>query len=262
MEEIQTNQNNTINVNTRSINDDTQNIINVKTSSINDDKYRLIKEFKEFLSLKPSDKIIVEQVPIKRYNQTTTLIDNVYIMGLACSIGDDNFIMLDDKIIHINCHRFKLFNRDLILSYKNKSCVGISYEEACKMAEKLINEHDIITIPLKENFDIDKNDGNIIPRDQNSKYNKKNVSVVMFIGSNEGSFHWQNFIWNNFRVIKKVIYNSAELLLPIRVGYYHRDKNCNICDDEPHFDYHEEMTREIDEKCLLLYASLVYKNDN
>jgi hypothetical protein len=58
------------------------------------------------------------------------------------------------------------------------------------------------------------------------------------------------------------MYMSVEILIPIRVGYYNRDKNCNICDDEPHFDYHEEMTREIDDKCLLLYASLVYKDDN
>jgi hypothetical protein len=36
------------------------------------------------------------------------------------SINDDNFIILDDKIIHINCHRFKLFNRDQNSKYNKK----------------------------------------------------------------------------------------------------------------------------------------------
>ena len=54
---------------------------------------------------------------------------------------------------------------------------------------------------------------------------------------------------------------GVEMKLPIRVGYYNRDKDCNIYDDQPFFDYHEEMTRHEDDKCLLLYASLVYKSE-
>jgi len=236
--------------------------INFQPNLINDDKQRIVEEFKLFLSLKPSDKIFIEQIPCKRNNNNNNAvcIENVHIMALACCIGDDNFIIFDDKIIHINCYRLRLFNKDLILSYKNSQSIGLTYDEACLMAEKLIMEQNICTVPIKEDLDF-QSDGHIMPRDKNSKYNKKNISVVMFIGSNNTPFNWLNFTWYHFRIIKKVMYEGIEILLPIRVGYYNRDKDCNINDDKPFFDYHEEMTRHEDDKCLLLYASLVYKSE-
>jgi hypothetical protein len=214
-------------------------------SQIKDDKQRIIDEFKLFLSLKPSDKIVVEKKPgQKNTDKKVSHIENVHIMALACCIGDDHFIILDDKIIHINnsLRLFDLFDKDLILRYKNSQTIGLTYDEACLMSETLIMTQNICTVPITD-------------------YNKKNVSVsvAIFIGSNDTPFYWLNFTMHKFRIIKKVMHEGIETLLPINIGYYNRDNDCNIINDEPFLDCHEEMTRYEDSKCLLLYASLSYK---
>lgn len=207
-----------------------------------DNKQRIINELKIFLSLKPSDNIIVEQIPYG--NKKGIYYSDVNVIGLVCTIGENNFIIQDDKIIHIKHDRLQIFNKERILQYKNSNSIGIDYQEACLRVEKLILEQDICTIP----FD-----------DLNNNLGEKNVSVVMFIGSNNIPFDWVNLVLSRFKIYKKINCGDNDILNPIKIGYYKRDNEYNIIDNEPYLDHCEEMTRYEDKNCLLLHSPLSYK---
>ena len=232
---------------------------NVQTNvnTVPDNKNRIIEELKLFLSLKPSDKFIIESyggaLNYKSNKQTNPiLIEDTNLLYLACNVGQNYFIITDEKIIHLDLNgynRLPLFNKEKIMEIikKNENNKGITYDEACILAQKIIDDNDMETLPITMPSNNAQN--NVLTKP------KIGVCVVLFF-KRDVPFYWLNFVCCDFR-LSKILSNTTKQ--PINIGYYKRDNEMNIINNIPYFDHHEEQTRYNDPNSLLLYASLLYK---
>ena len=231
--------------------------IQTDVNTIPDNKNRIIEELKLFLSLKPSDKFIIESyggaLNYKSDKHTNPiLIEDTNLLYLACNVGQNYFIITDEKIIHLDLNgydRLPIFNKEKIMEIikKNENNKGITYDDACNLAQKLIEDNDMETLPINMSLD----------NAQNNKLDKAKIGVcVVLFFKRDIQFCWLNFVCCDFR-ISKIINNTTKQ--PINIGYYKRDNEMNIINNIPYFDHHEEQTRYNDPNSLLLYASLLYK---